>query len=136
VYKIGELAVAANVSKRTIDYYTNLGLLHAQRSASNYRYYSEESLEDLKFIENCKQLHIPLDEIKQKLLLRKTTHIEKDELQKQTEQIAKRVEQLNKELCGILPIFNQLDEAEKRTISTHLSDEGKRLIQSLQGLIV
>jgi len=41
-YRIGELANIANVSKRTVDYYTSLGLLHAQRTKSNYRIYDEE----------------------------------------------------------------------------------------------
>lgn len=40
--RIGDLAKATGVAKRTIDYYTNLGLLQAERSRTNYRYYGEE----------------------------------------------------------------------------------------------
>ncbi|MGQ0516213.1 MerR family transcriptional regulator, partial [Bacillus sp. D-CC] len=57
----------AHVSKRTIDYYTNLGILKAERSQSNYRYYDETAFETLQFIEKCKEMHMPLCEIKEKI---------------------------------------------------------------------
>lgn len=69
VYKIGELASIANVSKRTIDYYTKLGLLKAERSKSNYRYYDSSALEDLKLIDHYKKLNYSLDMIKERLEL-------------------------------------------------------------------
>ncbi|WP_400245114.1 MerR family transcriptional regulator [Niallia sp. JL1B1071] len=40
--RIGDLAKVTGVIKRIIDYYTNLGLLQAERSQINYRYYREE----------------------------------------------------------------------------------------------
>lgn len=49
--KIGELAEKTGITKRTIDYYTTLGLLEAERSASNYRYYPLETIEKLRIIE-------------------------------------------------------------------------------------
>ena len=66
-YRIGELAQLANISKRTIDYYTSLGLLQAKRSQSNYRIYPEEALDDLKRIEEYKKMHLPLYEIKEEI---------------------------------------------------------------------
>lgn len=62
--KIGELAELANVTKRTVDYYTNLGLLKAERSASNYRYYSVGELERLRRIEGYKE-NLTLEDIKE-----------------------------------------------------------------------
>ena len=44
----------AHVTKRTVDYYTNIGLLKAERSASNYRFYNEEALKRLYLIEKLK----------------------------------------------------------------------------------
>lgn len=63
-YKIGELAELAGVSRRTIDYYTNLGLLKPERSESGYRYYTEDCLLLLKLIESMKKQRLTLDEIK------------------------------------------------------------------------
>lgn len=45
LYRIGELAKAAHISERTIDYYTKLGLISPEsRSTKNYRLYSHETL--------------------------------------------------------------------------------------------
>lgn len=63
-FKIGELAELAGVSRRTIDYYTNLGLLKPDRSESGYRYYTEDCLLLLKLIESMKNQRLTLDEIK------------------------------------------------------------------------
>ena len=61
--KIGELAQQANVTKRTIDYYTRIGLLKAERSASNYRYYKKESVQLIIEIEQLKKQGLSLQEI-------------------------------------------------------------------------
>lgn len=66
-YKIGEIARLAGVSKRTIDYYTTLGLLSSVRSESNYRYYGGETLVRLKMIESMKMSRFTLEEIKKQL---------------------------------------------------------------------
>ncbi|MEG6523184.1 MerR family transcriptional regulator [Desulfotomaculum sp. 1211_IL3151] len=63
-FKIGELAELAGVSRRTIDYYTNLGLLKPERAESGYRYYTEDCLLLLKLIESMKNQRLTLDEIK------------------------------------------------------------------------
>lgn len=68
-YKIGEIADLAGVSKRTVDYYTNLGLLKPVRSESKYRYYSEESLVRLKIIKDMKAKRLTLEEIKEQIIL-------------------------------------------------------------------
>jgi len=68
-YKIGEIARLAGVSKRTIDYYTTLGLLRPVRSESNYRYYDGEALVCLKIIESMKNSRFTLEEIKERLSL-------------------------------------------------------------------
>ncbi|MGL4821123.1 MAG: MerR family transcriptional regulator [Bacilli bacterium] len=62
-YRIGELAKTAGVTKRTIDYYTNRGLLVPLRSESNYRLYPAESLDTLLFIQRCRSLQLPLEHI-------------------------------------------------------------------------
>lgn len=68
-YKIGEIARLAGVSRRTIDYYTNLGLLKPARSESNYRYYSGDTLVRLKLIEGMKEKRLTLEEIRERMNL-------------------------------------------------------------------
>lgn len=67
LYRIGELAKKAGVSRRTIDYYTNMGLLNPLRLDNNYRYYNDESLIRLRIIEGMKLNRYTLEEIKNQL---------------------------------------------------------------------
>ncbi|MFC3964470.1 MerR family transcriptional regulator [Nocardia jiangsuensis] len=62
--KIGELAARAEVSARTVDYYTTMGLLApAQRSAGNYRLYNPADVERIHLIQRLEAQGIPLGEI-------------------------------------------------------------------------
>ncbi|MBJ8192362.1 MerR family transcriptional regulator, partial [Bacillus cereus] len=69
LYRIGELAKAAGVSERTIDYYTKLGLITPEeRSLKNYRLYNDETLNRLERINQMKQEKYSLEEIRQTLI--------------------------------------------------------------------
>jgi MerR family transcriptional regulator, copper efflux regulator len=133
MYRIGELAELANVTKRTIDYYTNLGLLKAERTASNYRYYSQESLEDLRFIEACKKQQRSLQEIKE-LLARKKQEKQPD-IVHQANDIANQIHHLKENIEELLPLFENLDEHERKLIIKRLSPESITLIHSLLMLL-
>ncbi|AKO91762.1 MerR family transcriptional regulator [Priestia filamentosa] len=128
------MAQKANVSKRTIDYYTTKGLLKAVRSPSNYRFYSEQALEDLKFIEQCKNEHMPLCEIKQRLDMVRSLEKDNEALKKQAEYLEGRMERLEHDICELLPFFQLLNDGEKRTINHKLSDRSSTLMNSLASL--
>jgi MerR family Zn(II)-responsive transcriptional regulator of zntA len=64
--KIGELAKRAKVTKRTIRYYEELGLLSpSERSEGGFRLYNENDLSRLLFINRFKEIDFPLDKIKE-----------------------------------------------------------------------
>ena len=132
VYRIGELANIANVSKRTIDYYTSLGLLKANRSKSNDRIYSQNAVEDLKFIEECKNLHFSLEEIKRKLEIKKQQELQEGELEKHIQLVTQQMKQLANDLNVLLPLLNNLDERQAQLLNT----ESEMLKKSLSKLIV
>lgn len=72
-YRIGDLARAAGVNPRTIDFYTRMGLLQpVSCTASKYRLYSEESLERLKTIQSLKDRRFRLEQIREALEQRAT----------------------------------------------------------------
>jgi len=121
VYRIGELAEIAMVSKRTIDYYTSIGLLRAERSKSNYRIYSDESLIDLKFIEEYKSLHYPLDEIRRKLEMKKAKKIQDSEVEEHVKAVNQQIKQLRSDLFDLLPILENLNEQQKEKFTSNLS---------------
>src|SRR5690606_35533884 len=63
--RIGELGRLADTSVETIRYYEREGLLPAPaRSDGNYRLYSDDHIERLRFIRHCRSLDIALDEIR------------------------------------------------------------------------
>ncbi|APE35633.1 MerR family transcriptional regulator [Nocardia mangyaensis] len=62
--RIGELAARAEVSIRTVDYYTNLGLLTpTERTAGNYRLYAPVDAERIVLIKRLENQGISLEEI-------------------------------------------------------------------------
>ncbi|MFN4261606.1 MAG: heavy metal-responsive transcriptional regulator [Gemmataceae bacterium] len=64
-YTISQLAHAANIPTTTVRYYERVGLVEPEdRSAGNYRLYSEESLRKLKFIRAAQAIGFTLDDVK------------------------------------------------------------------------
>ncbi|PGS51598.1 MerR family transcriptional regulator [Bacillus sp. AFS041924] len=136
VYKIGELAKEVGVSKRTIDYYTNLGLLEPQRSESGHRFYNEASLETLKFIEQCKSIHLPLQEIKEILNKKKTAMVESQSIAPLTEEVTVHMNQLQNDLSQLKFLLENLTLEQKQNIIRQLTSQSSELIQTLQSFIL
>ncbi|HZM74920.1 MAG TPA: MerR family transcriptional regulator [Candidatus Limnocylindrales bacterium] len=62
--RIGELATAAGVSNRTVDFYTNLGLIQpAQRTSGGFRLYDPSAVELIGTIRQLEASGMALDDI-------------------------------------------------------------------------
>ena len=62
--RIGEIAAAAGVTPRTVDYYTNLNLLTpTERSAGNFRLYDPSTVDRITTIRQLEAHGVPLDDI-------------------------------------------------------------------------
>lgn len=122
----------ANVTKRTVDYYTNLGLLKAERSASNYRYYSVGELERLRRIEGYKRENLSLEDIKEILKKDKgaASAIEAKGLQ-----LKNKMDGLNEELQEYISLIEK-DGKSELLLKKQISRESMALIQSLLVLLV
>ncbi|MFV9510195.1 MerR family transcriptional regulator [Tepidibacillus sp. LV47] len=129
LYRIGELASLANVSKRTVDYYTQLGLLEVTRSESNYRYYSEKALEQLKLIEQYKKQQMSLEEIKERLQLMNQDSIQIEELLEKVDQLTSQIKDLESEILKIRPYLKGLNDQQAKIALKHLSNQGLSFIQ-------
>ncbi|ATH94885.1 MerR family transcriptional regulator [Bacillus glycinifermentans] len=130
-YRIGELAAAAGVTKRTVDYYTNLGLLTPARSCSNYRYYDEAALKRLKFITDCKQQRLALSDIKLRLEKQFPSSSANDEIGSLTSEI----DHVNDTISVIVNRLNRLKPDERAALKSRLSSEKLAVIQSLMLLL-
>lgn len=62
--RIGELAAAAGVSNRTVDFYTNLGLITpADRTAGGFRLYEPATVDLIASIQRLESTGMALDDI-------------------------------------------------------------------------
>ena len=74
-----EVSKLAGISKRTLQYYDDEGVLTAKRSNNNYRLYSQEDLEKIWEIMIYKEIGFDLNEIKQ--LLSMPVQLRQEQLQ-------------------------------------------------------
>ncbi|MBH0171589.1 MAG: MerR family transcriptional regulator [Bacillota bacterium] len=130
-YRIGELAEVTNVSKRTIDYYSQIGLLQPLRTDSNYRLYDEETIHVLGLIEHYKKLNMPLHEIKSVIELVKLKSTENEQVEKYVDQIAELMKHLEAEIKEIKPIMESLNDKQRELLLNKVSPQGMTLAHSL-----
>ncbi|AKU25522.1 Mercuric resistance operon regulatory protein [Geobacillus stearothermophilus] len=135
MFKIGELAELAGVSKRTIDYYTQLGLLEPVRSETNYRYYPEESIERLRLIDALKKQHLTLEEIKERLQIIQNQPDAADEIVDKIEHLQEEMKHIQEELLELKPLLKQLNEQQIKLMAKPLAQQGYTLLQTLAILL-
>ena len=66
---IGKLAKHCDMNVETIRYYQRIGLLRVPKSTTAYRYYNEQDIETLSFIQKAKDAGLQLSEIQELLTL-------------------------------------------------------------------
>lgn len=135
MYRIGELSKLAQISPRTIDYYTSIGLIEpAERSAKNYRLYAEETLQRLERIEQMKKDKYTLDEIK--------TTIESWSKITPEEQVSRKLidlqyhlSQLEREVKELEPVIKSLKPRQANHLYTRLMPQTAACIEALMLLV-
>ncbi|WP_176585846.1 MerR family transcriptional regulator [Priestia megaterium] len=132
---MGELANLAHVTKRTIDHYTNIGLLKAERSASNYRYYTEEALKRIHVIEEYKKKGLSLMDIKLLLQEGSSSSFQRDHLLDKTDRVLQQLKELNTNLEHVVPLVEMLNEQDKMLLRSRFSPESVSLMHSLLMLL-
>ncbi|ANU15209.1 Transcriptional regulator, MerR family [Planococcus halocryophilus Or1] len=98
--KIGEVAKLSGVSTRTIDYYTVSGLLHSERSDTNYRLYPASTMQTLERIQLLKKQRMSISEIKEVLNTpeRPETELLVDEVYEEFECLQRKITSLEEQL--------------------------------------
>ncbi|MBC6936638.1 MAG: heavy metal-responsive transcriptional regulator [Chloroflexi bacterium] len=127
--QIKELSDRTGVSRKTIRYYEQIGLLSpAKRAENRYRVYDTTDVERLRFIKSARALDFTLQEIAQILATRDRSeppcgHV-MTLLQDHMDDIASRIrdlEQLHQELSALYETGKQLPEdVQMRSCVCHL----------------
>lgn len=135
LYRIGELAKAASVSERTIDYYTKLKLITPEaRTQKNYRLYSAETLNRLKRINELKQEKYTLKEIRSKLELWNKVSDEEQVTEKLTS-LEIHMQRLEREVKELEPLISNLKPGQARKMFSNLMPQSLACIDALYLLI-
>ncbi|MNS09700.1 Mercuric resistance operon regulatory protein [compost metagenome] len=135
LYRIGELAKQANVSERTIDYYTKMGLITPEsRTLKNYRLYNHETLVRLQRINQMKQEKYTLEEIRAKLDLWNNISSEEEVTEKLTA-LEIHMQQLEREVKELEPIISQLQPNQINRAFTHLMPQSMACIEAIRILL-
>lgn len=124
--KVNEVSRLAGVSKRTLQFYDDEGLLPAQRSKDNYRLYDDAALERLWEILVYRAMGLDLKEIKYLLTLSEKQ--QKQYLEKKIRGLRQQISQLNGQMefisyvqqNGMLPVPTEENTVEK-TYMDHIA---------------
>ncbi|MCD7033218.1 MerR family transcriptional regulator [Metabacillus sp. GX 13764] len=130
-YRIGQLAEMCQVSKRTIDYYTNLGLLQTVDSPRRSRYYDESAIESLKLIEHYKNNHLVLSEIKERLTVLRSSRTDGKLVLQKMDSIEGLLGKLEEEVLQLKPHLHSVDEDQYEALKSQLAAKGMALAKIL-----
>jgi two-component system chemotaxis response regulator CheY len=104
MYSIGEISKIVKISVDALRYYDEIDLLnpHHVDKDTRYRYYTEEQVKDLLFINELKQYNFSLDAIKELLQCKDTERLKSA--------FNTKVKQLSKEIIDIEKVINTLNK--------------------------
>jgi MerR family copper efflux transcriptional regulator len=108
---IGKLAKSCNVKVDTIRYYETKGLIApSERTESDCRLYTQESVKRLRFIRKAQSLGFSLDEIKELLEIGQTPEKDCGDIQ---EKANKKIIEIETRITDLVAIKNSLRELAK-----------------------
>lgn len=135
---VNEVCKLSGVSRRTLQYYDEIGLLPPSAvKESGYRQYDDERLRRLWNILFYKELGIPLDDIR--LILDSPKEMEKELIRQHKQILLERQAQLEKMLLSVDCILNDkfhismlrdFDKSRIETLKNTYSNEIRELIES------
>ena len=133
--KINEVSKIVGVSKRTLQYYDDEGLLVVQRSPNNHRLYDRDALEQIWQIMLYKEMGFDLKEIRQLLRLPKKEQQEYFKLR--IKNIESQMDDLQNQMAFISLISSQgipkLPKTSSRTYVEYIESLKKNLNLNTKG---
>ncbi|AZD79200.1 MerR family transcriptional regulator [Pseudomonas chlororaphis] len=105
--KIGELETRSGTSRHTLRYYEQIGLISPLRQTNNYRVYTEQTLQDLDFIQRAQSMGFALGEIGEILDAQRNKLIDCADGAKLIE---KKMAEIKQKIANLQGIYRYLDE--------------------------
>ncbi|HEX8190302.1 MAG TPA: MerR family transcriptional regulator [Pyrinomonadaceae bacterium] len=116
-YRVSELARLSGVGPRTIDYYTNQGLLEpVGRSEGGHRFYGSDAPQRVRAIKAWQASGLPLQQIRERLAAPNAaaevlTHAE--QVREELKRIEREVGELGEQVAGLPPSSDTRAAAER-----------------------
>lgn len=105
--KIGELEARSDVSRHTLRYYEQIGLISPLRQTNKYRVYTAQTLQDLDFIRRAQSMGFSLGEIGDILDAQRNKLIDCADGAKLIE---KKMADIKQKIANLQSIYRYLDE--------------------------
>lgn len=105
--KIGELEARSGASRHTLRYYEQIGLISPLRQTNNYRVYTEQTLQDLDFIQRAQSMGFSLGEIGEILDAQRNKLIDCADGAKLIE---KKMAEIKQRIANFQSIYRYLDQ--------------------------
>ena len=105
--KIGELETRSGASRHTLRYYEQIGLISPLRQTNNYRVYTEQTLQDLDFIQRAQSMGFSLGEIGEILDAQRNQLIDCADGAKLIE---KKMAEIKQKIANFQSIYRYLDQ--------------------------
>ena len=105
--KIGELEARSGASRHTLRYYEQIGLIAPLRQINNYHVYTEQTLQDLDFIQRAQGMGFSLGEIGEILDAQRNKLIDCADGAKLIE---KKMAEIKQKIANLQSIYRYLDE--------------------------
>lgn len=108
-YKIGETARRAGVNRETVRYYERRQLIdEPDRRRSGYRIFSQQHIDQIKFIKRAQELGFTLSEIKELMTLRLDDSTSCEQVRRKAESKARDVRKKIDDLKRIRSVLSDL----------------------------
>ena len=105
--RIGELEARSGASRHTLRYYEQIGLISPLRQTNNYRVYTEQTLQDLDFIQRAQSMGFSLGEIGEILDAQRNKLIDCADGAKLIE---KKMAEIKQKIANFQSIYRYLDQ--------------------------
>lgn len=102
MFTIGKLAQHCHTNVETIRYYQRIGLLRIPESQGSYRYYQQQDIDRLRFIQNAKDAGLQLNEIKELL------HIQLEDRRQVRSVIQQRLTKIDQRIAELSALKERL----------------------------
>lgn len=122
-YTVKQVSDMLKIPKDTLIYYDRLQMVQPQRGNNGYRYYSDQDISELKFVEVAKNNDFSLKEIQQYLECQRNPTIEGFEWQRENMQTKKGyLSNKLKDIQAMIDLLDIVDNLMERKVQSGYSD--------------